>query len=218
MKCCGKLYLLEHLYDDMSTLISQAEMTNKEAKNNEDDVMSFTKEFLEYYNEEGTRDFIFWKVSDELVFKKYSRPKHLHWLVSATIPNYKMVYQLWFGNEIIYIGKTDSFHKRLVAHSKDKTFDSVKIALCKSTYDQDCVENKLIDLFRPKLNLSLNLEFARKDCLLPDFTDSRYFMLDVVSPCNHPLAIPVNNHIFVTNGNYLNRDRFKNTPYWWEDK
>lgn len=210
-----KLKLVYHLYDDLDTLISQAEMTSKQAKNTEEDLYKFTTDFLEYYHEEGTKNFIFWSLMDEYIAKKYKRTKHLERVLESTLPRYRMVYQLVASGEVIYVGKTDDFHKRLNSHSKTKVFDSVMVALCKNSYEQDCIENKLIDELRPKLNKGLNLELARQCVQIPQFVDSRDLQLDFVTPSSSRFAIPTTNHILTLFG-YFSKDKFKNKPHWFK--
>jgi hypothetical protein len=63
-----------------------------------------------------------------------------------------VVYQLFLGDELLYIGSTGSFAERINAHKRTKVFDSWRAAECES--EQHCrdLEGALIDRYRPRLN------------------------------------------------------------------
>lgn len=205
------------VYVDMEMLLSQAEMTTNAARNTVDDLYRVASEFINSLANETTRDYVFWKIVDEYIYKKYNRPNHLRYLISNLEPKYLLVYQLLLDGEIIYVGKTNNIHNRLVAHSKDKLFDKVLLAKCEDEVNQSALESTLIEIIRPPLNRSLNLQQIDSNIVIPEFTDSLEFQLDFITPTRFPLGLVPKNHVWLGNG-FASLDKLKNKPYWHEKK
>ena len=63
------------------------------------------------------------------------------------------VYALWDKDEIVYVGQSTQLGQRIMAHTKDKLFDSYSFFDCKSFDEMDSIESTLIIQLRPKYNV-----------------------------------------------------------------
>ncbi len=203
-----------NLHEDMEMLLNQAEITSCKARNTVKDMEEVVSKFIESLTDEATREYVFWKIVDEYICKKYHRPNHLRYLISKLEPKYLLVYQLILEGEVVYIGKTSDIHKRLITHSKNKTFDKVLITKCDNEYNQSVLEHTLIELIRPPLNKCLNLKEVDFSIVIPEFTDSRDFQLDFITSTNSPFGLVPKNHVWVGNG-FASLTRLKNKPHWY---
>lgn len=201
------------VYVDMEMLLSQAEMMTGAARNTIEDMQEVTSKFIKSLANEATRDYVFWKIVDEYIYKKYNRPNHLRQLIFNLEPKYLLVYQLLLDGEIVYVGKTNNIHNRLFSHSKDKAFDKVLLAKCEDELSQSMLENTLIELIRPPLNKSLNLQQVDTKLIIPEFIDSLDFQLDFITPTRFSLGLVPKNHVWLGNG-YASLDKLKNKPHW----
>ena len=62
------------------------------------------------------------------------------------------VYALWDNDEIVYVGQSTQLGQRIMAHTKDKLFDSYSFFDCKSFEEMDSIESALIIQLQPKYN------------------------------------------------------------------
>lgn len=69
------------------------------------------------------------------------------------------VYLLWAGDEVVYVGRTATFHTRLASHVLCKEFDSYSF-LAVPQGQVGAVEAGLIRHLRPKLNVQFMPEAA----------------------------------------------------------
>jgi hypothetical protein len=210
-KCIPKLS--DNVNENIEILLQQAEQTSNGARNTVDDLIVLSNEFLDSLYNEATRLYVFWKVVDEYICKKYNRPNHLLHILCNLEPKYFIVYQLLKDSEVIYVGKTTNIHKRLVAHKK-KAFNGVSLFKCPDEESQDILEQTLIEKYRPILNKALNFNLVDKSLSLPEFQDISTFHLDFFSASGSKLRLSAHNHVWANIG-FVAKDKLKNTPHWW---
>lgn len=63
------------------------------------------------------------------------------------------VYALWDKDEIVYVGQSTHLGQRIMAHKKNKTFDSYSFFKCETFDDMDSIEATLIVQLQPKYNV-----------------------------------------------------------------
>ena len=63
------------------------------------------------------------------------------------------VYALWDKDEIVYVGQSTQISQRIMAHTKNKLFDSYSFFDCKSFDEMDSIESTLIIQLQPKYNV-----------------------------------------------------------------
>ena len=63
------------------------------------------------------------------------------------------VYALWDKDEIVYVGQSTQLSQRIMAHTKNKLFDSYSFFDCKSFDEMDSIESTLIIQLQPKYNV-----------------------------------------------------------------
>jgi|GEM_PF-6215682 len=68
------------------------------------------------------------------------------------------IYQLYFENELIYIGKSIDINFRIIQHSKNKVFDKYSYFECLES-ELDFYEQNLIKKYLPSKNKCLNNDF-----------------------------------------------------------
>ena len=73
--------------------------------------------------------------------------------ISVKSLNSFCVYALWDKDEIVYVGQSTQLGQRIMAHTKDKLFDSYSFFDCKSFYEMDSIESALIIQLKPKYNV-----------------------------------------------------------------
>lgn len=72
--------------------------------------------------------------------------------ISTETLNNFCVYALWDKDEIVYVGQSAQLGQRIMAHTKNKQFDSYSFFDCKSFDEMDSIESTLIIQLRPKYN------------------------------------------------------------------
>lgn len=72
--------------------------------------------------------------------------------ISVESLNSFCVYTLWDNDEIVYVGQSTQLGQRIMAHTKDKLFDSYSFIDCKSVDEMDSIESALIIQLQPKYN------------------------------------------------------------------
>ncbi len=74
--------------------------------------------------------------------------------------NKPIIYFLFKGNVIVYIGKTNSLLQRIGCHTKDKDFDTARIIYVDKE-DQDQLEQAFIKTYVPKYNNCKNFKISK---------------------------------------------------------
>lgn len=202
------------LYEDMEMLLNQAEMTSGKARNTVDDMEEVAAKFILSLSNQATKEWVFWKLIDEYLYKQYNRPNHLRQVIHNTRPEVLLVYQLLNHGEVVYVGKSASIDNRLSSHSKNKQFDNVLLCSCSTEKEQQVLENSLIDLIRPPLNKSLNLQLVDRNLVIPNFTEISKFHLDFIPPTSNSICVKPHNHFYVNGLGFVSCDKVKNTPHW----
>ena len=72
--------------------------------------------------------------------------------ISTESLNNFCVYALWDKDEIVYVGQSTQLGQRIMAHTKDKLFDSYSFFDCGSFEEMDSIESTLIIQLQPKYN------------------------------------------------------------------
>jgi hypothetical protein len=205
--------LSDNVNENIELILSQAEQTSNGARNKVEDLFKLTDDFLKTLYNDATKEYVFWKITDEYIGKKYYRPNHLLYLCKQLEPKYFIVYQLLKDGEIVYIGKTSNIHKRLASHIKNKDFNNVLLFKCPDETYQSVLEQTLIEKYRPPLNKSLNLNLIDPSLTLPHFQNILDFNLDFFTPSNMAMRLPANNHVWINIG-FVSKDKLRNTPHW----
>lgn len=199
--------------ENIEMFIEQAELSSQSAKNTVEDLMILSNEFLKTLTTQSTKDYVFWKIVDEYIIKKYKRPNHLRNIYCKLEPKYFIVYQLLREDELMYVGKTIDIHKRLSSHLKDKDFNKVLLTRCETEKEQDTLEQTLIERFRPKLNKALNINLVDDSLIIPEFKDISDFHLDFFNISSLPFRLQQKDHIWLGNG-FVSLSKLMNKPYW----
>ena len=72
--------------------------------------------------------------------------------ISVESLNSFCVYALWDKDEIVYVGQSTQLGQRIMAHTKDKLFDSYSFFDCGSFEEMDSIESTLIIQLQHKYN------------------------------------------------------------------
>lgn len=75
------------------------------------------------------------------------------------------VYALYFGRQLVYIGRTGNFRSRLQEHARVKPFDSMKLSYTKDRSEQVRRERRLLARLRPPLNVIVPSQPKQAGCL-----------------------------------------------------
>jgi len=103
-----------------------------------------------------------------------------------------IVYLLWWGNELVYIGVTTDWTLRVRDHSKNKAFDKATYLATASKDECYWLEMKLIDVYAPEYNQTNNKENFNKPFPKGRKGQSKADLLDAtVEALSHkPTSIP----------------------------
>jgi len=69
------------------------------------------------------------------------------------------VYLLFSGDELMYVGQSESILVRISHHIKDKQFDNYSFIKCETRGEAVSLERKLIKQFKP----TINYKFTKED-------------------------------------------------------
>jgi len=78
--------------------------------------------------------------------------------IDLSFPNRKIVYALFDGDELVYVGKSINGFDRVREHASGKTeihFDSARFMICPTDIDLPTLEAILIVKYKPKHNRNL---------------------------------------------------------------
>lgn len=206
--------------ENIETLVDQASMCSNSAGNLTEHLAEFCNDFRKSIKDKNTVNYVFWKMVDlyfEGGFKREAIIKHV---VHLFKPYEFYVYQLLKDGVVVYVGKTDRSHDRMIAHRKEKDFDEVKYLQCSGTKEQDIIENTCIYLMKPKYNKSVRLdlvddgynigEFLTVDKIKPDFIP--------VSGGKGKIDASVDDYYYIQFFGFVRKDKPSFTPYWYSDK
>lgn len=89
----------------------------------------------------------------------------------SEIGNLPVVYVLFNGSEMQYIGQTFRLDSRIKTHKKDKEFDRVVIVYAQDIEDSKYIEFDMVRHFRPKYNSNythkrVNCSYDRSDSIM----------------------------------------------------
>lgn len=201
--------------DNINTIILQAKVRGSKVGISDACIKQFIKDFRKSITDKQKVNEIFWKVLNLYLKGGHQRQGLLITTLEIFKPYEFIVYQLLCKGTIVYIGKTDRSHARLVSHTKDKDFDEVRYCLCLDTNQQDLIENTCILKYKPKYNKAVRLSCVVEDMDIPNF-----LAVDAVVPDFVPFSggvgkIPITDKYYHVQGvGFVCKSRVINIPYW----
>lgn len=211
--------LSDNINENIEILIEQASMLSNKAGNLNEHLDKFCLDFRKSVTDKNTVNYLFWKLVELHFQGGWKREGIIRHAMTLFKPYEFYVYQLIKEGTVVYVGKTDRSHDRMVAHKKDKDFDEVRYFQCSGTNQQDIIENTHIFKLKPKYNKNVRLdlvdhsmsvlEFLKTDEIKPDFIP--------ISGGEGKISACDNYHYIQFLG-FVSKDKVKNTPYWFSEK
>lgn len=132
-----------------------------------DALIKYNKKINKYQDKDLTLDYLCSLVLQEDICK--IKEDVLYETINTLLPKEYVVYTLYLSGELIYVGSSYTINSRIQQHTKDKSFDNVKVCIKNTKSEMLQLEHKLISEYKPRLNKDCNLSLASQ--YLSDIND-----------------------------------------------